>query len=95
MWVIAQDDKGRDKFIPQPCTVKELKANLDASWNCEGNKFAVGSSSGMVRQCTWNSTVNMWIAAEEKQRHTDSVTCVRYDPGSGRALASCAMDGIV
>jgi len=38
----------------------------------------------------------MWIANQEKQRHDDqTVNCVRYDPGSGRALASCGMDGIV
>ena len=35
-------------FNPQMGIVRELKSNLDAAWNTEGNKFCVGSSSGFV-----------------------------------------------
>jgi actin related protein 2/3 complex subunit 1A/1B len=93
---IVWEQNEKAKFVPQQCVTREAVANTSACWNVMGNKFAVGSSTGMVRQCYWNEGVKMWIASQEKARHDEqTVNCVRYDPGSGRALASCGMDGTV
>lgn len=84
------------------CAVKELKSNLFASWNHRGDKFCVGGSSGHVFIATFNDQLNFWLAASQteepplgKPLHKASVTCVRFDPGSGRAVASCSADGTV
>ena len=63
---IVWDQNEAGMFMPQQCVTREAIANIDAAWNCFGNKFAVGSSSGMVRQCYYNASVKMWIAIQEK-----------------------------
>ena len=87
---------------PNLVAVKELKANLFASWNNRGDKFCVGGSSGHVFVGTYNAQLNFWVALSQteepplgKPLHKASVTCVRFDPGSGRALASASADGSV
>lgn len=87
---------------PNLCAVKELKANLFASWNPRGDKFCVGGSSGHVFIGTYNEQLNFWVALSQteepplgKPLHKGSVTCVRFDPGSGRAVASASSDGSI
>jgi WD40 repeat protein len=43
MWEMGKDNT---EWQPQMGVIKEPRANLDASWNVRGDKFAVGSSSG-------------------------------------------------
>ena len=88
------------KYLPTLCAVKELKANLDASWNSEGDKFVVGASSGHVFIGTYNSDLQFWVALSQtdepplgKPLHKDSVTSVKFDPGSSRVVASASADG--
>ena len=42
------------RMLPTLCAVKELKSNLDASWNYRGDKFCIGASSGHVFVGTYN-----------------------------------------
>ena len=51
---------------------------------------------------TYNDALNFWVALSQteepplgKPLHKASVTCVRFDPGSGRAIASASADGSV
>ena len=76
--------------------VRELKSNLDAAWNTEGNKFCVGSSSGFVYVGTYQDQQNFWVAhpmKKDKPTHKASVVCTRFDPQAGRVIASCSLDG--
>lgn len=58
-----EEGTGKDsKFLPQLCAIKELKANLDASWNHRGDKFCVGASSGHVFVGKYNSDTGFWVA---------------------------------
>ena len=88
--------------MPNLVAVKELKSNLFASWNPRGDKFCVGGSSGHVFVGTHNAELNFWVAISQteepplgKPLHKASVMTVRFDPGSGRALASASADGTV
>ena len=88
--------------MPSLCNIKELKSNLDAAWNTEGNKFCVGASSGHVFVGSYDSDVQFWVAtsltgdpAFSKPLHKASVMSVRFDPGSSRVVASASADGIV
>ena len=88
--------------MPNLCAVKELKSNLDASWNARGDKFCVGGSSGHVFVGVYNSQLNFWVALSQteepplgKPLHKASVTAVRFDPLSGRVVASSSADGSV
>ena len=89
-------------MMPNLVAVKELKSNLFASWNPRGDKFCVGGSSGHVFVGTHNVDLNFWVAISQteepplgKPLHKASVTTVRFDPGSGRALASASADGTI
>ena len=100
--IIIWSPTEQGKLLPNLCAVKELKANLFASWNHRGDKFCVGGSSGHVFIGTYNDQLNFWVALSQteepplgKPLHKASVTTVRFDPGSGRALASCSADGTV
>ena len=91
-----------NKYIPTLCAVKELKANLDASWNKRGDKFCVGASSGHVFVGKYNPDLGFWVALSQteepplgKPLHKASVLSVKFDPGSGRAVASASADGTV
>ena len=88
--------------MPNLCAVKELKSNLFASWNNRGDKFCVGGSSGHVFIGSFNADLNFWVAISQtedpplgKPLHKASVMTVRFDPGSGRVVASASCDGSV
>ena len=88
--------------MPNLCAIKELKSNLSASWNNAGDKFCVGGSSGHVFVGVFNPDLNFWVALSQteepplgKPLHKASVTQVRFDPGSGRVVASASADGTV
>jgi len=84
-------------MMPTLCAIKELKANLDASWNTKGDKFCVGAASGHVFIGSFNAQNGFWIApsqTNDKPLHKASVLCVRFDP-SGRVVASASADGTV
>ena len=90
------------KYNPTLCAVKELKANLDAAWNSKGDKFCVGASSGHVFVGKFNPDLGFWVALSQteepplgKPLHKASVLSVRFDPGSGRVVASASADGTV
>jgi WD40 repeat protein len=81
---------------PQLAVIKETKSNVDASWNQLGNKFCVGASSGNVFVGTFDDLQNFWVATPisgKKPLHSASVVSVRFDPLSGRAVASASVDG--
>lgn len=91
-----------NKLMPNLCAVKELKSNLFASWNPRGDKFCVGGSSGHVFVGSYNDQLHFWVALSQteepplgKPLHKASVMCVRFDPGSGRVVASASADGNV
>lgn len=42
--------------------MKETKANIDASWNFRGDKFAVAAASGHVFIGKFNESINFWAA---------------------------------
>ena len=91
-----------NKLMPNLCAVKELKSNLFASWNGRGDKFCVGGSSGHVFVGAYNDQLNFWVALSQteepplgKPLHKASVLCTRFDPGSGRVVASASADGTV
>jgi len=91
-----------NRLMPNLCAVKELKSNLDASWNGRGDKFCVGGSSGHVFVGVFNSDLNFWVALSQteepplgKPLHKASVTAVKFDPLSGRVVASSSADGSV
>ena len=69
---------------------------MDASWNLSGDKFSVASSSGNIYIGSYDKTNNFWVAHpldEKKPTHKASVVCARFDPLSGRVIASCSLDG--
>ena len=85
-------------MVPQLCQIKELKANLDATWNHRGDKFCVGASSGHVFTGTYDEALGFWIALaqdDEKPLHEASVVAVRFDPLTSRVVASGSADGTV
>ena len=75
--------------------IKEMKANLDASWNTRGDKFCVGSSSGFVYIGTYSEANNFWVAhpISKKAIHKASVVSVKFDGLSSRVVASASLDG--
>ena len=77
--------------------VKEMKSNLDCNWNHRGDKFCIGSGSGNVYLGTFFAENNFWVAhpLKKKALHKSSVVCVRFDPLSGRVIASASLDGTV
>jgi len=88
--------------MPKLCHVKELRSCLAATWNHRGDKWACAGSSGHVFVGTFNHENNMWLAysqTEEPPRgkplHKATVTEIRFDPASGRAIASASCDGTV
>ena len=100
VWNFSPNDP--TKLIPTLCAVKELKANLDASWNHRGDKFCIGTASGHVFMGTYNQDLQFWVAISQteepplgKALHKDSVNSVRFDPGAGRVIASASCDGKV
>ena len=84
-------------FVPQMGILKEKKANLDAAWNHRGDKYCVGSSSGHVYIGTFSDEANFWVAHPLKKNpiHKASVICTRFDPLSGRVVASASLDGTI
>jgi len=84
-------------MMPELCNIKELKANTDAVWSPNGQKFAVGAASGNVFVGWYNRDVGLWIAnpLSDKAAHDSPVTNVRFDPISGKCLVSCSTDGKV
>lgn len=95
--IVWKEDKSQ-KYMPQLCNIKELKANTDASWSPRGDKFVVGAASGMVFVGTYNDAVGLWIAVSQtdsKSLHDSPVTCVRFDPLAGRVVVSASTDGVV
>ena len=52
---------------PTMCVVKEPKANLDATWNARGDKFAVGTASGNVFIGVYDKDQQFWIADKSNQ----------------------------
>ena len=77
--------------------IQEKMANLDASWNKNGDKYCVGSSSGNVYVGRYYADNNFWVAhsVSKKPLHKASVVCVKFDSLSGRAVASASLDGSV
>ena len=51
-----------NKLMPTLCAIKELKANMFASWNHRGDKFCVAGSSGHVFVGTFEHNLNFWVA---------------------------------
>jgi actin related protein 2/3 complex subunit 1A/1B len=49
------------KMTPQLVIMKEKRANLDACWNMRGDKFLIGSSSGLVYQCFFEAGLKFWV----------------------------------
>ena len=96
MWEQGKGDKKND-FLPQVGIIKEQKANLDASWNHKGDKYCVGSSSGYIYVGSYFKDNNFWVAhpVSKKPTHKASVVCVRFDPLSGRVVASASLDGTI
>jgi WD40 repeat protein len=95
VWQMGQDNT---EWAPQLGVIKEPRANLDASWNKRGDKFAVASSSGQVYVGKFSSNNNFWVAHPvnaKKPIHKASVTCVRFDPQSSRVVCSGSLDGTV
>jgi WD40 repeat protein len=99
VWKKSVDGK---KLLPSLCNIKEQKSNLDAAWNHRGDKFCVGATSGHVYTGTWDNDVQFWVVVSVtaepplgKPLHKASVTSVRFDPGSGRVVASASADGKV
>lgn len=76
---------------------QEKMATLDGAWNAKGDKYAVAASSGNVYVGTYYPDNNFWVAhpLTKKPLHKASVVCVRFDPGSGRVVASASLDGSV
>ena len=74
-----------------------MKSNLDCNWNQRGDKFCIGSGSGNVYLGTFFAENNFWVAhpLKKKALHKSSVVCVRFDPLSGRVIASASLDGTV
>ena len=100
--VWSHNAEANNKLRPNLCAVKELKSNLFASWNNRGDKFCVGGSSGHVFVGAYNEQLNFWVALSQteepplgKPLHKASVMAVRFDPGSGRVVASASADGTV
>ena len=100
--VWAHNAEQNNRLMPNLCAVKELKSNLMASWNTRGDKFCVGGSSGHVFVGSYNNQLNFWVALSQteepplgKPLHKASVMSVRFDPGSGRVVASASCDGQV
>lgn len=63
-----------------------------------GDKFCVGAASGHVYAGSYNKMVNLWIATsltDTKPLHDSPVTSVKFDPLSGRVVASSSTDGSV
>lgn len=85
--------------MPQLCQIKELKANTDACWNPKGDKFAVGAASGLVFVGSYDAQNSFWVARsltdEDKPLHDGTVVSVKFDPLSGRVVASASVDGTV
>jgi len=96
--IVWKEDATTKKMMPQLCSIRELKSNNDACWNMRGDKFCVGSASGHVYSGYYNNEVNLWIATsltENKPLHDSPVTSVKFDPLSGRVVASSSTDGTV
>ena len=84
-------------FLPQIGMNPEKKAHLDASWNHRGDKFCVGSSSGILYLGQFYQNNNFWVAKSIKKRppHKASVICTKFDPLSGRVIVSASLDGTI
>jgi WD40 repeat protein len=94
VWGEAQEANGALK--PQLAVIKESKSNIDGAWNHLGNKFCVGASSGNVFIGKFDDLQNFWVArtiSGKKPLHSSSVVSVRFEPLSGRVLASGSVDG--
>lgn len=96
VWEEGKNTDG-DTFIPMMGITPEKKACTDSTWNTTGDKFCVGSSSGFVYVGTYSDKQNFWVAnpLKKKPLHGASVTSVRFDPQSGRAVASASLDGSI
>ena len=73
-------------------------AHLDGVWNAKGDKFAVAASSGNVYIGRYHADNNFWVAhavTKKQPLHKASVVCVRFDPLSGRVVASASLDGSI
>ncbi len=92
VWEHSADING---LKPQLAVIKETKSNIDASWNHAGNKFCVGASSGNVFIGKYLEDNQFWVAntISKKPLHSSSVVCTRFDPLSGRVVASASTDG--
>jgi len=96
--IIVWKEDDNKKMMPQLCNIRELKSNNDACWNYRGDKFCVGAASGHVFAGSFNKEVNLWIATsltDDKPLHDSPVTQVKFDPLSGRVVASASTDGCV
>jgi WD40 repeat protein len=96
--IVWKEDATTKKMMPQLCNIRELKSNNDACWNMRGDKFCVGAASGHVYTGCYNNNVNLWIAnslTDNKPLHDSPVTSVKFDPLSGRVVASSSTDGTV
>ncbi len=96
--IVWKEDATTKKMMPQLCNIRELKSNNDACWNMRGDKFCVGAASGHVYTGCYNNAVNLWIAnslTDNKSLHDSPVTSVKFDPLSGRVVASSSTDGTV
>lgn len=97
--IIWKEDPTTKKYMPQLCQIKELKANTDACWNHRGDKFAVGAASGLVFVGSYDAANGFWVARsitdEDKPLHDGTVVSVKFDPLSGRVVASASVDGTV
>jgi WD40 repeat protein len=94
--IVWEDSKDVNGLKPQLAVIKETKSNIDAAWNNLGNKFVVGASSGNVFVGRFDEAAGFWVATSisgKKPLHSQSVTSVRFDPQSGRVVASGSADG--
>lgn len=76
--------------------IKETKSNTDAAWNHIGNKFCVATSSGNVYIGEFNEQQNFWTCktiSGKRPLHKSTVVSCRFDPLSGRVIASASTDG--
>jgi len=94
---IVWEQNAEGKFLPQMGVNQEKMANLDGVWNTKGDKYVVAASSGNVYVGRYYADNNFWVAhgVTKKPLHKASVVSVRFDPQSGRVVASASLDGSV
>ena len=63
--------------------IPEKRANICANWNLRGDKFVVGTSSGLLYVSAFVDQQNLWVAFalyDKKVPHKATVNSVKFDP---------------